>query len=88
MKKNGAPSPCSSGTHAGLRYPLPPAGDHAPRPSSGLGENGRRMTTRAHDPSSDADRGKGYGGQAPGHRRVDHGMSIIASCATRTGQAK
>ncbi|GEM_PF-4604531 len=46
------------------------------------------MTTRAHDPSSDADRGKGYGGQAPGHRRVDHGMSIIASCATRTGQAK
>jgi hypothetical protein len=25
---------------------------------------------------------------APGHRRVDHGMSIIASCATRTGQAK
>ncbi len=30
-------------THAGLRHPLPPAGNHSPRPSSGLGEKGRRM---------------------------------------------
>jgi len=42
--------------------------------------------SHAYDRSGDADRGKSYGRQPPGHRGVDHGMSIIASCATSAGQ--